>query len=546
MAKRGQHAKKTASPWMVVFVIAVFAVLITPFAAMSFAPTTSTSENTELAELPQLVDEDGFNVSFLNDLGDYFEDHFAFRNYLISANAHLKSSALKVSNTDRVIVGDDGWLYYFGTLDDYLGRDLLEDDELDAIAYNLLLTQNYVESHDSEFLFTVPPNKNSLYGDAMPWRYQASVEPHNAEALTDYLYEYGVNYTDLFDLFNAQPDEDLYYLRDTHWNLKGALLAYDALLDAASISHEIYDENDLVTRNDYIGDINEILYPVGAVPEQAYYFKDPLEVTQILSDGQVNTDVDAIDVEAPWIETSTENAEGTLLMYRDSFGNALLLPLAAAFSHSYFTKYVPYNMTQVESLSPTLTIIERTERRVADLGVTPPIIPAPEVDISDRDIRSYDPSDSSNPFVSAQATVEPLGGFQYIEGTYRMLPSLFENQSLMDIKAVYVSLDAQDGSSSGTYQAFRTFTDPRGENEDMAAPATTEEGQTGTSAPISGFEATLTPEWLTETDFANLVERGFSLYVPQMYLTGHEYAMTIFVETTSGLYEIYRENYYLE
>ena len=65
-----------------------------------------------------------WNVEWLSQAGDYFQEHFAFRNELVTGNALLHGKLLETSTADGVIQGKNGWLYYKDSLDDYLGQNL--------------------------------------------------------------------------------------------------------------------------------------------------------------------------------------------------------------------------------------------------------------------------------------------------------------------------------------------------------------------------------------------------------------------------------------
>ena len=66
------------------------------------------------------VEEDGtWNQDYLEEAGEYFEDHFAFRQYFVTANALLKGNVFQTGATDQVIVGKDDWLYFGGTVNDW-------------------------------------------------------------------------------------------------------------------------------------------------------------------------------------------------------------------------------------------------------------------------------------------------------------------------------------------------------------------------------------------------------------------------------------------
>ena len=87
-------------------------------------------------------------------------------------------------------------------------------------------------------------------------------------------------------------------------------------------------------------------------------------------------------VEDGWIETTGGTGNGTLLMFRDSFGNTLI-PLAAdQFAQAWFTKEVPYGLESLmEQHKPDAVVFEKVERNLSEYINMPPIISAPEEDI---------------------------------------------------------------------------------------------------------------------------------------------------------------------
>ena len=75
--------------WKILYSILFFAVCLIPSLGMLAAKTETSSENRELSKFPSFVTEEGLNVEWLPQAGDYFQDHFAFRNELVTANALL-------------------------------------------------------------------------------------------------------------------------------------------------------------------------------------------------------------------------------------------------------------------------------------------------------------------------------------------------------------------------------------------------------------------------------------------------------------------------
>lgn len=69
---------------------------------------------------------------------------------------------------------------------------------------------------ERDFLFTIAPNKNSLYGEHMPYYDSSRVsEEKNLVNIKPWLEREGVHYADLYEMFQGQ-EEILYHKRDSH------------------------------------------------------------------------------------------------------------------------------------------------------------------------------------------------------------------------------------------------------------------------------------------------------------------------------------------
>lgn len=429
------HAPKAVH---VVALVLALVLVITPAVGMLWARTDTTTENRELADAPSLTAEDGsFNWNVLPDTGTYFDDHFAYRNQLVAANARLRA-ALGVSPTDQVVVGSDGWLYYGGTLPDYLGQSELSDRSLRNIAHNLALAQGYVESQGARFAFTLAPNKNTLYPDHMPYYYVRSSEPSNAERLKPVLEEFGVNYVDLFSLFESQEGE-WYLKKDSHWDNRGALMASQALLEAVGRDPIELDAQDAFARVDFAGDLESMLYPEGAELDQNWYFEGVDDGDGM--SGSSWTYAQGEDVTDSWVVTHSSDGAGSVLMFRDSFGNALLPMWASSYGQGVFSKLIPYNLPTIAECRADTVVIERAERHLSYLAENPPIMPNPVVGFKSE---------------LPKAAESQAASFSLAEnGPYWMLSGTVQAAPLTDNAKLFVSVESREGSEV-VYDAFWT------------------------------------------------------------------------------------------
>lgn len=457
-----------------IYCILFFAICLCPSLGMLVTKQETSSENRQLSEFPSPKTEEGkINVEWLSQAGDYFQEHFAFRNELVTGNALLHGRLLETSTADGVIQGKNGWLYYKDSLDDYLGQDLLSDRSLFNIAHMLSMTQQALEEKGVNFLFTIAPNKNSLYGDNMPYYDKLKVSDQtNRENLEGWLKTEKVAYADLYQAL-MEEDEVLYHARDSHWNNKGAALAADVLMDALGKDHDSYEGESYTVRRDYTGDLDTMLYPLASTADdEIYYDKETTYAT--VEEIQSNFD--------PRITTVNPVKEGSLVMYRDSFGNALLPYMADAYANAYFSRGIPYQLMDVETHSADTVIIERAERFLPEMSQFPPVLTAKEISLTENE--ELQGSDGA-----VDVKIKPQGMTAQLSG--RIKEGLLDTDSRIYLKV-----------NGSVYEAF---------------PMDVKVGE-------------------------NLDDNGFCLYLPSELVAADGNDVEILIEKDNKIYNIYQNN----
>lgn len=412
--------------WKKVYGVCFFALCLCPSIGMLWATTDGTAENRKLSELPELHTEEGWNLKWLSELGDYFQEHFAYRQELVTANALLQGKALGVSTVGSVVQGTDGWLYYTDSLDDYLGINLLPERSLYNIAHTLKITQENLNSRGIRFLYAAPANKNSLYGEHMPYYDAAKVtDENNWKRLQPLLEEAGISYVDLHELFLNQ-EETLYHQRDSHWNNKGAMMAGDLMLTALGKEHDSYENVDFEIRTDFEGDLDKMIYPQALTLEDEIYFDKEMTYEYV---GEVESNFD------PKIYTVNPSKDGSLVMYRDSFGIALLPFIADEYGKAYFSRGVPYQMNDVVTNEADTVIFERVERFFPDAAKNPPVLAAVELNMD---------------FLDAEAAaVEPENLEVIQQGLFWKITGQIPAEYMEEKTNIYIRMD-----ETSLYEAF--------------------------------------------------------------------------------------------
>jgi len=340
--------------------VALFLLLcIVPSVGMLFFGPSPANANEVRAPLPRLITADGtLNSSYFSGLADWFDDRFQLRPQLSTAWAKLNAALFRTSVEDSVLLGTEGWLYFADSLPDYTGE-LLPEETLEQAADNLLELQQYCEAHGMSFLFTVAPNKNSLYPEHMPANLPKG-ETSNLNRLYELLDEKQVNYVNLHEIFRTQmsrsqsSEAPLYFRTDSHWTNRGAALAADTLLSALG-RPSAYFETDFLPSESRTGDLQAMLYPSDpAVEQELSGLTDFCYTARSAPRGG----------EAIQFTTECSGASGRLFCWRDSFGNALYPFLAENFSEATFCRENPYRVEKLEEGEYDTVLVEIVERNI--------------------------------------------------------------------------------------------------------------------------------------------------------------------------------------
>lgn len=418
-----------------IFICIFFCFCLIPLLTMGFSNSSNNAANQILNEAPSFIDNTGkININYLSEFSNYFDDHIGLRNQLITAEHRITAAVFSESSEEKVILGKDGWLFYKETLDDYQRTNLLTDRELCSVTKGLYLMQEYLENNDINFVFTVVPNKNSIYNDKMPSYYKQGTSKSNLEKLAEKIEATNINYIDLLSVFK-NTNKFLYRKTDSHWTNECAGLAADIILKAVGKNEKKYfgSETDIVSAQ--TGDLYEMIYPSKKDNDIDIVYKNKFsfEYTKPIR-----------SVEDNFIKTTSNEKEGSLYVFRDSFGNTLYPYLAENFAKSTFTRLIPYNLTLPVTEGADTVVIEIVERNINWLLSKPPVFPAPKRELNLNFVNDI----TKNANISISENNE-ISEYIKLEGTIKNL----RNDDDIFIKAGQQTFEATP-TGSNTFVAY--------------------------------------------------------------------------------------------
>jgi hypothetical protein len=350
--------------------------LISLFGIMLFLPIISSifgigqnlilEENRELAILPKV----GFYKTFPIQFTNYFADHFGLRNWLIVADRMMRYQIFNVSPNKAITIGKDNWLFYTPDVNyiDTVNAQPFSVGDLQQIKTNLETVRNEFASRGIKFYFMAAPNKQSIYPEYLP-NYMKAVRP---ESRLDQLSNYLENDKSFIfinpknELQVAKSNTPVYLKYDTHWNEMGAFVAYQKLfqrivrdfpgLKSKNINDFVISQKVAVSK-----DLAIQMGVEGNFSENTPVFSREGNKAKIVFE-----DCPKLFTGCPLtIREATDTKQLKLVMYRDSFGAAIIPFISEHFRRSYFYwGTIPLPTSIIDSEKPNIVIWELTEREL--------------------------------------------------------------------------------------------------------------------------------------------------------------------------------------
>jgi alginate O-acetyltransferase complex protein AlgJ len=339
----------------------------------------SESEMRELASFPVWSWEPSALSTWPDAFQRYFEDHFALRNRLISIRASLLWHVLGTSSSETVIAGRNDWLFYAddGGIDDYLQTERFTMAELEDWRMMLERTNAWLKARGVRYLFLIAPDKQMIYPEYMPTTLRRMHPDYRADQLLAYLRAHStVETVDVRPaLIAAKPNELLYHHYDTHWNDRGALVAYRVI---ASRLAQWFPAIRPLERSDFqpspsapsgdrttmlgLTDARKTALP-GLVPRLGYSYQivEPAMPDPYGEDGRM---VSRGRSDLP-----------RLLVFRDSFASRLIPYLAEHFSRAVFLWQNDFEPEVIDKEHPDVVIQEFVARHLVTYRAYPDGIP---------------------------------------------------------------------------------------------------------------------------------------------------------------------------
>lgn len=327
----------------IALIIAFVGTIAVFFLLLCFLPKRegelSPNERRLLAKAPTVTVENIASGNFGSEVDTWLEDHFPFRNFFVASYAYMNHYSGK-NAVESVIMGDD----------DRLFNAPLKTDE-SAIDKNASKIEEFIEKNGFDAEIVIIPSSGSVMPDSLP---KLRLEYNDREMMSlfyDICTEDGI---DIEKLFTDTGDiGSMYYRTDHHLTMRGSYTVYRALCERLGLTpcaEEEFTKRSFDFYGTVYGTSGLMLTPPDSM--EVWEKAGDNEISVSVFDGTNRSDYtgmldescleeSCVDRYACYLYSNhgltvieNENAERdeTLLVLKDSYGNAIVPFLARHYS----------------------------------------------------------------------------------------------------------------------------------------------------------------------------------------------------------------------
>jgi alginate O-acetyltransferase complex protein AlgJ len=312
----------------------------------------------------------------------WFGDHFGFRSRLVRWYGESRLFWLGVSPSAAVVVGRDGWFYYADdkAVEDYANVELLDEAAIANWREAVLRARRWLAARKVAYVFMIAPDKHAVYAEAFPSTIARVHDVSRADQLFTALQDTGLAVDTRPALFEAKQRERIYHKTDTHWNDRGALIAYQQIINA--VRARVPSTPAAWTRDDFtaVEHVTEGMDLAGMMGLTRVLRERDLALMPIRArrarvvepaGGQ------PMDEEGRLVTEIDDPSLPRAVIFRDSFVSRLVPFLSEHFSRAVYLWQNDFDATEVLKEHPDVVIQEIVGRHLYNFIPSPELVPKP-------------------------------------------------------------------------------------------------------------------------------------------------------------------------
>ena len=339
------------------------------------------AENRALAPFPRFDGSLRSASACAEGFSAWFDDHFGLRSMLVRWHGEGDLRVLGVSPTTDVVKGRDGWFFYAAdsSVEDFANERLLTPEGVQGWRDTLTRAAAWLGARHVAYVFTIAPDKHAINPGQMPATLRRLHDTSRTDQVFAGLAGSGVVAVDVRPaLAAASLRERTYQQTDTHWNDRGAFVAYQAII--AAVRAQVPSVPPAWSRDDFEPVVRTVegmdlagmmgLKRVLRETDLALVPRRPRQALVVEPPGAAPT-----DYEGRLVTEIPGSPLPRALIIRDSFGARLTPFLSEHFSRAVYVWQNDFETDIVLQEHPDVVIQEIAGRHLYNFIPSPELIP---------------------------------------------------------------------------------------------------------------------------------------------------------------------------
>jgi len=185
---------------------------------------------------------DWFDGSYQEQMEDYTNDHWAFKETSVRLNNQFYYKAFNQIRVNNFVIGKQDYIFSEGYIFSAFGDDLTEEKKVVSLLEKAKVIQDTLKKKGIDLLLVYAPGKGMGCKEFVEDKYVHEVKTTNHDLYSSNSKKLGLNYLDLYAYFEKLKPVSPYPLFPKfghHWSFYGECLAVDTIIKHIEKLHQV-------------------------------------------------------------------------------------------------------------------------------------------------------------------------------------------------------------------------------------------------------------------------------------------------------------------
>lgn len=184
-------------------------------------------------EKPKFTKEGWFSGNLQQDIDDYNNDHWAFKEVTVRLNNQLYYNFFNQIRVNGFVAGKENYVFSESYIFSAFGDDVMKEEKIQAQLSKAKVVQDSLKKRGIDLLLVYAPGKGALCKEFVEDKYAHPIKTTNYKLFAEHSKKLGLNYLDLYEYFLQLKPKSPYPLFPRfghHWSYYGECLAVDTII----------------------------------------------------------------------------------------------------------------------------------------------------------------------------------------------------------------------------------------------------------------------------------------------------------------------------